>query len=163
MVPGDRRVIDAPDHGPMDWVKVGRSVRALRKRRGWRQRDLAAAARVSQSVIARTELGRGDRIAPWILERVAQTLGARMVVRLDWNGEGLDRLLDADHAALVERSAAMFRAAGWDVAAEVTFWIRGERGSVDLLAWHVATSALVVVEVKSVVPDVQATFMAFDR
>src|SRR5687767_856129 len=162
MVPGDRRVIDAPDHGPMDWVKVGRSVRALRKRRGWRQRDLASAARVSQSVIARIELGRGDRIAPWILEHVVQALGARVLVRLAWNGESLDRLLDAEHAGLVERMATMFRAAGWEVAAEVTFWLRGERGSVDLLAWHAATSVLVVVEVKSVVADVQATFMAFD-
>jgi hypothetical protein len=86
-----------------------------------------------------------------------------MIVRIDWNGEALDRLLDADHAVLVERVAAMFRAAGWEVAAEVTFWIRGERGSVDLLAFHPKSGVLVVVEVKSVVPDVQATFVSFDR
>lgn len=138
-------------------------VRALRKRRGWRQLDLAVAARVSQSVVARLELGRGDRVAPWVLERVATALGARVIVRIDWNGEALDRLLDADHAVLVEKVAAMFRAAGGEVAAEVTFWIRGERGSVDILAWHATAHLLVVVEVKSVMPNVQATFMAFDR
>jgi transcriptional regulator with XRE-family HTH domain len=147
----------------MDWVRFGRLIRALRKRRLWRQVDLAGAAHVSQSVVARIEIGLGNRISPWVLERVAQALGARMIVRLDWNGEALDRLLDADHATLVEKVAAMFRAAGWEVAAEVTFWVRGERGSVDLLAWHARTGVLIVVEVKSVVADVQATFMAFDR
>jgi hypothetical protein len=125
--------------------------------------DLAAAARVSQSVVARIELGRAIGVAPWLTERVAQALGARMIIRLDWNGEGLDRLLDADHALLVEKVASLFRVAGWEVAAEVTFWIRGERGSVDVLAWHAATRALVVVEIKSVVPDIQATLMSFDR
>ena len=118
---------------------------------------------VSQSVVARIEIGLADRIAPWVLERVAKALGARMTVRLDWNGEALDRLLDAGHATLVERVANLFRSAGWEVAAEVTFWVRGERGSVDLLAWHEASGVAIVVEVKSVVPDVQATLMSFDR
>jgi transcriptional regulator with XRE-family HTH domain len=159
----DPRISGAVQAGRMDWVRFGRIVRALRKRRAWRQVDLAAAARVSQSVVARIEIGQGGRIAPWVLERVAQALGARMAVRLDWNGEALDRLLDADHATLVERVARLFRDARWEVAAEVTFWVRGERGSVDLLAWHAASGVLVVVEVKSVVPDVQATLMSFDR
>jgi transcriptional regulator with XRE-family HTH domain len=147
----------------MDWIRIGRSVRALRKRRGWRQKDLAIAAGMSQSVIARIELGRGDRVAPRIMERVVHVLGARMVVRVDWNGEALDRLLDAGHATLVESVASMLRAAGWDIAAEVTFWIRGERGSVDLLGWHADSRTLLVIEIKSVVPDLQATLMSFDR
>ena len=147
----------------MDWVRLGRSIRALRKRRAWRQVDLAAAAGVSQSMVARIELGRGDRVAPWIVERIAHALGARVLVRIDWNGEALDRLLDADHARLVEIVASLLRRADWEVAAEVTFWIRGERGSVDLLAWHAQSRIVLVIEVKSIVPDIQAMLMSFDR
>lgn len=147
----------------MDWVRFGRLIRALRKRRGWRQVDLAVAARVSQSVIARIELGQGDRVVARTLERVAQALGARLRVLLDWNGESLDRLIDSAHAGLVDAAATRFRAAAWEVAAEVTFWIRGERGSVDLLAWHATSRILLIVEIKSVVPDMQAMLMAIDR
>jgi hypothetical protein len=82
---------------------------------------------------------------------------------LNWQAEGLDRLLDQDHARLVELVTRLLRAEGWDVRAEVTFWVRGERGSVDLLAWHEASLTLLVIEVKSVVPDVQATLTTLDR
>ena len=118
----------------MDWVRFGRPIRALRKRRRWRQIDLAAAARVSQSVVARIEIGLADRIAPWVLERVAKALGARMTVRLDWNGEALDRLLDAGHATLVERVANLSSGVPDGRWLPRSFWVRGERGSVDLLA-----------------------------
>jgi hypothetical protein len=35
----------------------------------------------------------------------------------------------------------MLRSDGWDVAVEVTFWIRGERGSIDVLGWHPANGS----------------------
>jgi hypothetical protein len=46
---------------------------------------------------------------------------------------------------------------------EVTFNIRGERGSIDILAFHAGTGVILVVEVKSVVPDLQATVFTLDR
>ena len=147
----------------MDLIRFGRGIRALRLRRRWRQVDLAAAARVSQSVVARIELGLGGRMTVEILARVAASLGARIDVRLNWQGEGLDRLLDQHHAELVEIVAGLLRASGWDIRTEVTFAIRGERGSIDLLAWHRATGVVLVVEVKSVVPDQQAALMGLDR
>ena len=84
-----------------------------------------------------------------------------------WNGEGLDRLLDADHAAIVELVARELRTldvARWLVAVEVSFNIRGERW----LDRHPGVpparrGMLLVVEVKSVVPDVQATSVMLDR
>ena len=97
------------------------------------------------------------------LECVAQALGARINLRLDWNGEALDRLLDSAHARLVEAVVVELRMMGWEVATEVTFAIYGERGSIDILAWHPRTRTTLVVEVKSVVPDVQETLAAFDR
>lgn len=118
---------------------------------------------MSRSVIGRTERGEADRVAVHTLQRVAAALGARLELRLLWHGEGLDRLLDGRHAALVDRTLAILRAAEWLTAAEVSFAIRGERGSVDVLAIHPASSSLLVVEVKSVVPDMQAMLVALDR
>ena len=97
------------------------------------------------------------------LAAVANALGARVDVRLTWQGEALDRLLDQDHAAIVEVVAKRLRDAGWDVRTEATFWIRGERGSVDILAWHAGSRTVLVIEVKSVVPDIQATLSNHDR
>ena len=58
---------------------------------------------------------------------------------------------------------AWLRATGWDVAVEVSFALGGERGSIDVLAWHPVRRALVVIEVKSVTPDVQAMLYGIDR
>jgi transcriptional regulator with XRE-family HTH domain len=147
----------------MDLVRFGRGIRALRHRRGWRQQDLADAAGVSRSVVVRIETGQSGSIPLAEADRIAGSLGARSDLRLSWNGEALDRLIDADHARLVEVVAARLRLAGWEVAAEVTFWIRGERGSVDLLAWHPLTRLVLVVEIKTVVPDQQSMLASHDR
>ena len=147
----------------MDIVRFGRSVRALRRRRRWRQEDLAHASGTSRAAISRIELGRGDRLTVRALDRVAASLGARVEVRLDWNGEGIDRLLDEGHARLVERIVRWLDGAGWQTAVEVSFGIYGERGSVDVLALHEPTGRLLVVEAKTVVPDLQAMLASLDR
>ncbi|HEY4227106.1 MAG TPA: hypothetical protein VGM49_02120, partial [Candidatus Limnocylindrales bacterium] len=120
-------------------------------------------AGVSQSLIARVERGGADRLTVKVLEAILAALGARLNVRADWNREAADRLLDADHAALVELVLQMLRDFGWEVLPEVSFAIAGERGSIDILGWHAATQTLLIVEVKSIVPDVQATLFVFDR
>ncbi len=147
----------------MDVIRFGLGLRALRMRRRWTQAHLAAAAGVSRSVISRIERGRADRVAVHTLVRVAAKLDARVDIRLLWRGEGLDRLLDARHAGLVDRVIAILDSAEWEVAAEVTFDVRGERGSIDILAFHSATGSLLVIEVKSVVPDIQALLSGIDR
>ncbi len=45
----------------------------------------------------------------------------------------------------------------------MSFEIRGERGSIDILAFHAPTGTLLVVEVKSLVPDMQAMLYGIDR
>ena len=97
------------------------------------------------------------------IESLADALGARTSLRLRWQGEDLDRLLDAAHAGLVEWVVAFLQPRGWDVVAEATFNVYGERGSIDVLAFHPGSSCLLVVEVKSVVPDVQVTLAGIDR
>jgi transcriptional regulator with XRE-family HTH domain len=138
-------------------------MRALRLRRRLRQGDLGDKAGVSRGAIARIEQGHADKVTVETLERVAAALGARVTCRITWNGEGLDRLLDQDHAAIVEHVVRILLAADWLVATEVSFNVYGERGSIDILAFHAAARVVLVVEVKSVVPDVQATLVTLDR
>ena len=103
------------------------------------------------------------RVAAPTLIRVAAALGATVSVRILWHGEALDRLLDAGHADLVERTLALLKSWSWDCATEVSFSIAGERGSIDILAFHAPTGTLLVIEVKSVVPDMQAMLHGIDR
>ncbi|MGZ8514488.1 MAG: helix-turn-helix domain-containing protein [Candidatus Limnocylindrales bacterium] len=147
----------------MDPIRFGLGIRALRRRRGWSQLALAVRAGLSRSAIARIERGQADRFTIRTLRRVSEALDARIDVRLLWHAEGLDRLLDARHAALVDQTLGLLAHLGWTAIAEVSFSIRGERGSVDVLAFHPATASLLVVEVKSVVPDLQAMLVALDR
>jgi transcriptional regulator with XRE-family HTH domain len=99
----------------MDAVRFGRIVRALRIRRGWRQADLAERADVSQSLIARLERGGAARLTVRRLDGIVEELGARLTIRVDWNGEAADRLLDAAHARLVEFVVRSLADAGWEV------------------------------------------------
>jgi transcriptional regulator with XRE-family HTH domain len=147
----------------VDQILFGRGVKALRRRKRWRQDDLAAAAHVSRGVIARLEQGHAARVTIETLDKVATALGGRVICRLTWSGEGLDRLLDADHAAIVEAVVRVLRSSDWLVATEVSFSIFGERGSIDVLAFHSDERILLVVEVKSIVPDIQSTLMTLDR
>lgn len=147
----------------MDGITFGRGFRALRIRRRLTQADLAAQAGVSRGVIVRIERNGAASVTVATLEKVAAPLGARVICRLSWNGEGLDRLLDSAHAAMVELVVRILRGAGWLVATEVSFNHFGERGSIDVFAFHPASRLLLVVEVKSVVPDVQATLVTLDR
>ena len=138
-------------------------MRALRRRRGWTQQRLADVVRVSRGVVGRIERGRADRVPVHVLVRVAAALGGTVSVRLLWQGEGLDRLLDSAHADLTERMLGRLRSLGWEVAPEVSFNIRGERGTIDILAFHPPTGSLLVLEIKSVVPDLQAMFGVLDH
>jgi len=147
----------------MDPVRLGRQVRALRRRRGWRQVDLATAGRISRASISRLELGHADEMTLAAVDTVARALSARLEVVLSWQGEGLDRLLDADHSRIVEVVARELRSLDWEVAIEVSFNVRGERGSIDILAFHPIARVVLVVEVKSVIPDLQAMVFALDR
>ena len=147
----------------MDITRFGRGLVALRQRRGWRQEDLAAAAGVARSVAGRIERGITRGVTVDALSAVAAAVGARVSFRLVWQGEDLDRLLDSAHAALVEAVVRLLVGLGWEVATEVTFSHYGERGSIDVLAFHPLLRVLIVIEVKSVVPDMQATQAALDR
>lgn len=147
----------------MDQLRAGKSVRALRLRKAWRQEDLAGACGLSRSQVGRVERGELQGVPVDDLLAIGNALGADLDVRYRWHGEGLDRLLDEHHASLVDEIVRRLRALGWECAVEASFSIYGERGSVDVLAWHAATRTILVIEVKTVVPDAGSMLLAHDR
>jgi transcriptional regulator with XRE-family HTH domain len=147
----------------VDLTRIGLDLRLLRQHRGWTQQRLADEVGVARSSIAAIEGGHAERVALAVLLRVAAALGARLSVRVYWQGEALDRLRDERHAAIVERVLRLLTAEGWIVRTEVSFSEYGERGSIDVLAFHPKVGALLVIEVKSTVPDLQATLSNLDR
>jgi transcriptional regulator with XRE-family HTH domain len=134
---------------------VPRSVRYLRRHQGWRQADLGARAGVSGPTVSRVERGLIRSVPLGTIERIAEILGATVDVTLRWQGEQLDRLLDAAHASIEEQSAAFLTSSGWSVRPEVSFNHYGDRGRVDLLAFHPGAGVVLIVEVKGSIGDLQ--------
>jgi hypothetical protein len=98
------------------------------------------------------------------LERVCAELDIRLDIVARWRGGDLDRLLGAGHSALHEVVARYFLSLpGWILAPEVSFAIYGERGVIDILAWHPQTRTLLVIELKTEITDVQELLGTFDR
>jgi len=147
----------------MDVTRLGSVFRAVRIRKGWRQVDVARAAGVSQPMISRIERGHVRHVSLAVLLQVAAALEVRVDVVPRWRGGDLDRMLNAGHAALHQRVARLFAGTDWLVAPEATFAIYGERGVIDILAFHPPTGALLVVELKSEIVDVQQLLVAVDR
>lgn len=146
----------------MDAQRIGRLLRAIRRRRGWRQRDLATAAGISQSAVSRLEAGRLAGISVGSLRRTAAALGADARIEIVWRGGLGDRLLDERHATLGLVVTERLRALGWSAIPEVTFQHLGERGSIDLLGVHQLARAVCVIELKSVVQSYEETQRRLD-
>jgi transcriptional regulator with XRE-family HTH domain len=147
----------------MDDVTIGRFLRALRHRRGWRPADLAAASGVARSVLSELEAGRLDAHSLGALRRSVHAAGGVLRLTVDVPGGDRSRLLDADHARLQAAWAEMLVRFGWEVVPEATYSVYGERGSIDLLAWHPSTRMLLVVELKTIIVDAGELVRALDR
>lgn len=145
----------------MDDQRVGRVVRALRRRLGWRQSDLARKAGCSQATVSLIERGH-VRSLPQV-RQVLAALDATLVLDLHWRAGALERLLDEDHAKLVGFLVKLLRVLGWEVQPEVTYAEYSERGSIDLLAFHPRLRILLVIEVKTDLPSVEATLRKLDE
>lgn len=118
---------------------------------------------MSRSFVSNLERGLSRSTDISRIEAVCVALGADLDVRVRWHGEGLDRLLDEGHATVVDRLAAILKLHGWETSLEVTFNDYGDRGSIDIFGWHPETRSLLIVEVKSAVPDAQGTLAPLDR
>jgi transcriptional regulator with XRE-family HTH domain len=145
----------------VDDLRFGSIVRAVRHRRGLRQSDLAQLAGLSQQTVSDLERGRVDSLR--VIRKIARALEIRVSLAPEWRGGDFDRLTDSRHAALVEVGIAALRNAGWEATAEFTFNRYGERGAVDILGWQAERRALLIVEVKTSLNNLQELLGKLDR
>ena len=147
----------------MDDARVGAAFRAIRVRRGWRQQDVADKAGVSQSMVSMIERGHIARVSIDYLRTIGSVLDMRLEIVARWRRGELDRLLNWRHSRLGNAVAEWLRRLGWEVAPEVSFAIGGERGWIDLLAWHAPTRTLLVIELNTEIVDLQELLGVVDR
>jgi transcriptional regulator with XRE-family HTH domain len=147
----------------MDDLAIGRLFRELRLRLGWPQRVVAAKARISQTAYSAIERGLFEGVPVGKLRRVAAVLEVRLQLEPRWRGAGVDRVLSSRHAQLSDVVIRLLVAAGWEARPEVSFSHFGERGIVDIVAWHAATGAILLVEIKTELVDANALLGVVDR
>jgi transcriptional regulator with XRE-family HTH domain len=128
------------------------------------QIELAGLAGVSHGTVSLVERGHSDRLSLRAVRGIAAALDVRVEMLARWRGGELDRLLSRRHSALGESFAGfLLGQLGWVVDPEVSFSLYGERGMVDLLAWHAATSHVVVIELKTEFVDINEMLGTLDR
>jgi len=147
----------------VDDLALGRLFREIRIRVNWSQADVAAKAKVSRSRYSDIERGMLEGVSLGKLRRVAAVLEVRLPLVPRWRGAEVDRLLATRHAAMAERVTKLLLERGWDVRAEVSFNWFGERGVVDLVAWHAASRTLLLVELKTELVDANELLGVTDR
>jgi transcriptional regulator with XRE-family HTH domain len=118
---------------------------------------------VSIATVSRIERGNLESASVGVVVRIAAVLEIRLDWIPRWRGGELDRMLNSGHAAMHEAVARDLSGSAWLTAAETTFAIYGERGIIDILAFHPATGALLVIELKTDIVDVQGLIGAVDR
>ena len=140
----------------MDDVRIGSTIRSARIRKGWRQEDLAAEAHVSRATISRMERGHFGSLPLDLLRGVCVALEISLDLVPRWRGGDLDRMLSRRHSQLHESLARALVAdfTEWLLVPEASFSIYGERGVIDLLLWHPGRRALLVIELKTDIVDV---------
>ena len=125
---------------------------------------MAQRARVSRWVVMRIEQGRLSSIPFGKIRAVAAALDARLDSIVRWQRGDLPKLLGARHARMHEVLARYFLdLPGWVVEPEVSFSIYGERGIIDVLAWHPTSRILLVIELKTEIVDLNEMLGTLDR
>jgi len=94
---------------------------------------------------------------------VLAQLEVRAEIAPRWRGADLERLLDEDHAALIEVAAARLEHLGWSVSLEVTYSEYGERGSIDIVGLLPAARAALVIEAKTELGSAEAIGRKLDE
>ncbi|HEX7471742.1 MAG TPA: helix-turn-helix transcriptional regulator [Candidatus Limnocylindrales bacterium] len=148
----------------MDDQRLGATIRLLRQRRHWRQADLARAAGMSRAAVSRAERGHLDELTFRAFRQVAAAIDLRVDLVPRWRGGELDRMLSRRHSLLHEAFARHLGThVGWTFKPEVSYSIFGERGVIDMLAWHADRAMVLVVEFKTDLVDVNDLVGTMDR
>jgi transcriptional regulator with XRE-family HTH domain len=146
----------------VDRVKIGNTFRAIRVELRLRQKDVAERAGVSQQTVSDLECGRMGGLSLDAYCAIARILDADVPLAPRWRGPKLDRLLDRRHALLQNRAAEGLASSGWKVRSEFSFSRYRDQGSVDVLGWRADCHALLIIEIKTEITDLQETLRILD-
>ena len=146
-------------------TRLGSAIRLIRQRRGLTQEALGDKAGLSKSTVSRIERGHLDALGLRAVRAIAGELDIRVDLMPRWRSGDLDRLLNRRHSTLHELVARWFadELPAWVLAPEVSFSIYGERGVIDILAWHPGRCALLIIELKTDIVDVNDLVGAAER
>jgi transcriptional regulator with XRE-family HTH domain len=142
--------------------RIGALLKAIRRRSGETQLDIARRAHVPKRTVVLIETRRAGEIRIDRVRSVFEAAGARLRTTVWWNGALADRLLDERHAAIVDRAVELLTRRGWQTIVEASFSEWGERGSIDILGGHAPTRAIVVGEVKASLGSLEETNRILD-
>lgn len=129
-------------------------VRDARRLIGWSQRELAARAETSQTMIWRIETGHAEHLDVAVIEHILAALGMRP--RLEVQARHLEdrrRQQDLVHAILNPYVDRRLRRDRWLTRSEAQVGEPDPRGWIDTLAFRPADRALLVEETKTDIPD----------
>ena len=147
----------------MEDLAIGRLFREIRVRLGWPQAVVADRGAISQSAYSDIERGRLGTVPMGKLRRVAAVLEVRLSLEPRWRGADVDRVMSSRHAAMADAVVQRLARTGWEVRPEVSFNHYGERGVVDLVAWHAESRTVLLVELKTELVDPGDLLAVTDR
>ncbi len=118
---------------------------------------------MGRTILSDIEHGRASRSSIAIVRQATAPLELSVELAARGRGADVDRVLDERHARLLGATARWLAGLGWTTMAEVSYSEWGERGSIDLLAWHEATGTLLVIEIKTELVSLEATLRKHDE
>ncbi len=117
---------------------------------------------MSRQCVSLLECGHVGSLSVRTARAIAAAAGIDLPFAPRGHGAQLDRLFDEEHSSMVDLVVRRLAAAGWEAMVEFSFNDYGDRGSVDVLAWHAERRALLVVETKSRLANLQETCRSLD-
>ncbi len=119
---------------------------------------------MSRGAVSLVERGILTPVTFGTFRRLAAAVDLRIDLVPRWRGGEVDRMLGRRHSLLHESFARHLRAQpGWTFRPEVSYSIYGERGVIDMLAWHERRAMVLVVEFKTELVDVNDLVGSMDR
>jgi transcriptional regulator with XRE-family HTH domain len=140
---------------------IGAAVLDERRRRGWSVRDLASRARVSATTVNGIEAG--ERASLDVYSRLLVVLGLSLSLGPgDGHGRRGPLVGDLVHSAMGEMEARLLASLGYELAIDHPYQHYQFAGRADVLAWHRDRGALLHLENRTRLPDLQEAAGSFN-
>lgn len=135
-------------------MKIGDRVRVVRLKRRLTQVDVATAAGLRPIEVSHLERGVLDELTIGMMRRIVAVIGMHIDLVPKWKSVDLEREMVGAHDALQAAVLRLIRATPrWVAEAEVTYSFFGDRGAIDILAWHEASRTLLIIELKTLLVE----------